>query len=48
LKFLENAIEVDVDAIADHTVVIGGIMEHIEQIHLGPGLHLPAISLPAV
>jgi len=32
-KFLENAIEVDVDAIADHTgrVVIGGIMEHIEQ-----------------
>src|SRR6476469_5940360 len=32
-KFLENAIEVDVDAIADQTgqVVIGGIMEHIEQ-----------------
>ena len=32
-KFLENAIEVDVDAIADHTgqVTIGGIMEHIEQ-----------------
>jgi carbamoyl-phosphate synthase large subunit len=38
-KFLENAVEVDVDAIADHTgqVVIGGIMEHIEQagIHSG-------------
>ena len=38
-KFLENAIEVDVDAIADQTgnVVIGGIMEHIEQagIHSG-------------
>ncbi len=38
-KFLENAVEVDVDAIADQTgaVVIGGIMEHIEQagIHSG-------------
>ncbi|MEZ4577459.1 MAG: ATP-grasp domain-containing protein [Desulfobacterales bacterium] len=30
-KFLEDAVEVDVDAIADGTVtVIGGIMEHIE------------------
>ena len=53
-KFLENAIEVDVDAIADHTgrVVIGGIMEHIEQagIHSGDSAcSLPAISLsPAV
>jgi len=51
-KFLENAIEVDVDAIADHTgkVVIGGIMEHIEQagIHSGDSAcSLPAISLPA-
>jgi len=50
-KFLENAIEVDVDAIADHTgkVVIGGIMEHIEQagIHSGDSAcSLPAISLP--
>ncbi|MEM9568646.1 MAG: carbamoyl-phosphate synthase large subunit, partial [Cyanobacteria bacterium P01_E01_bin.34] len=38
-KFLENAVEVDVDAIADKTgaVTIGGIMEHIEQagIHSG-------------
>jgi len=38
-KFLEDAIEVDVDAIADHTgrVVIAGIMEHIEEagIHSG-------------
>lgn len=45
-KFLENAIEVDVDAIADQTgkVVIGGIMEHIEQagIHSGDS----ACSLP--
>jgi len=37
-KFLEDAIEVDVDAIGDgETVVIGGIMEHIEEagIHSG-------------
>ncbi|NJR18536.1 MAG: carbamoyl-phosphate synthase large subunit [Calothrix sp. CSU_2_0] len=53
-KFLENAIEVDVDAIADRTgmVVIGGIMEHIEQagIHSGDSAcTLPSISLaPAV
>ncbi|OLP16076.1 carbamoyl phosphate synthase large subunit [Leptolyngbya sp. 'hensonii'] len=47
-KFLENAVEVDVDAIADQTgrVVIGGIMEHIEQagIHSGDS----ACSLPTV
>jgi carbamoyl-phosphate synthase large subunit len=45
-KFLEKAIEVDVDAIADSTgrVVIAGIMEHIEQagIHSGDS----ACSLP--
>ncbi len=37
-KFLEDAIEVDVDAISDgRTVLIGGIMEHIEEagIHSG-------------
>src|SRR4029079_18899293 len=38
-KFLEDAFEFDVDAIADETgaVVIGGIMEHIEEagIHFG-------------
>jgi len=37
-KFLEDAIEVDVDAIADgETVVLGAIMEHIEQagVHSG-------------
>jgi carbamoyl-phosphate synthase large subunit len=50
-KFLENAVEVDVDAIADHTgqVVIGGIMEHIEQagIHSGDSAcSLPTITLP--
>ncbi len=47
-KFLENAIEVDVDAVADHTgaAVIGGIMEHIEQagIHSGDS----ACALPTV
>lgn len=45
-KFLENAVEVDVDALADSegTVVIGGIMEHIEQagIHSGDS----ACSIP--
>ncbi len=49
-KFLENAIEVDVDAIADQkgNVVIGGIMEHIEQagIHSGDSAcSLPYVSL---
>jgi carbamoyl-phosphate synthase large subunit len=38
-KFLEDAIELDVDAVADAagTVIIGGIMEHIEEagIHSG-------------
>jgi carbamoyl-phosphate synthase large subunit len=38
-KFLEDATEIDVDAIADASgaVIIGGIMEHIEQagIHSG-------------
>ncbi|GAB4142928.1 MAG: carbamoyl-phosphate synthase large subunit [Cyanobacteria bacterium J069] len=47
-QYLENAIEVDVDAIADPTgqVVIGGIMEHIEQagIHSGDS----ACSIPTV
>jgi carbamoyl-phosphate synthase large subunit len=47
-KFLENAVEVDVDAVADRTgkVVIGGIMEHIEQagVHSGDS----ACSIPYV
>jgi carbamoyl-phosphate synthase large subunit len=38
-KFLEDAVELDVDAVADETgtVIIGGIMEHIEEagIHSG-------------
>ena len=49
-KFLENAIEVDVDAIADAegNVTIGGVMEHIEQagIHSGDSAcSLPSVSL---
>jgi len=48
-KFLEDAIEIDVDAIADgQRCVIGGIMEHIEEagIHSGDSACvLPAFSL---
>jgi carbamoyl-phosphate synthase large subunit len=52
-KFLEEAIEVDVDALADgREVVIGGIMQHIEEagIHSGDSAcALPPFSLkPAV
>ena len=50
-RFLDNAIEVDVDAICDgEQVVIGGIMEHIEQcgIHSGDsGCSLPPYTLSA-
>jgi carbamoyl-phosphate synthase large subunit len=48
-KYLEEAIEVDVDAIADgEQVVIGGIMEHIEEagIHSGDSsCTIPSYSL---
>ncbi len=48
-QFLEDAIELDVDAISDgHLTVIGGIMEHIEQagIHSGDSACvLPPISI---
>ena len=46
-KFLDNAIELDVDAICDgKSVFIGGVMEHIEEagIHSGDS----ACSLPAI
>src|SRR5207302_8893987 len=38
-RFLEDAIEVDVDAIRDATgeVVIGGVMEHVEEAGGHPG-----------
>ncbi len=49
-KYLEDAIEIDVDAIADgKDVVIGGIMEHIEEagIHSGDSAcSIPPYSLP--
>jgi carbamoyl-phosphate synthase large subunit len=51
-RFLDNAVEVDVDVIADHTgeVLIGGIMEHIEEagVHSGDSsCSLPPYSLSA-
>ena len=50
-RFLDVAIEVDVDAVCDgETVLIGGIMEHVEQagVHSGDsGSSLPPYSLSA-
>ena len=50
-RFLDDAIEVDVDALSDgQEVLIGGIMEHIEQagIHSGDSAcSLPPYSLPS-
>jgi carbamoyl-phosphate synthase large subunit len=51
-RFLDNAVEVDVDVIADATgeVLIGGIMEHIEEagVHSGDSsCSLPPYSLSA-
>ncbi|MBM4076178.1 MAG: carbamoyl-phosphate synthase large subunit, partial [Planctomycetes bacterium] len=49
-KFLEDAIEVDVDAISDgHLTLVGGVMEHIEEagVHSGDSASvLPPYSLP--
>ena len=49
-EFLEDAIEVDVDAVCDgERVVIGGIMQHIEEagVHSGDSsMVLPAHALP--
>ncbi|MBI5695831.1 MAG: carbamoyl-phosphate synthase large subunit [Nitrospirae bacterium] len=49
-KYLEDAVEVDVDALSDgRLVVIGGIMEHIEEagVHSGDSAcSLPPFSLP--
>lgn len=51
-KFIDDAIELDVDAISDGTrVVIGGIMEHIERagVHSGDSAcSLPTKSVPGV
>src|SRR6185503_17532210 len=50
-RFLNDATEVDVDAISDGTdVIIGGVMEHIEQagVHSGDSAcSLPPFSLSA-
>ncbi len=50
-RFLERAIEVDVDAVADdERVVIAGILEHIEEagVHSGDAsMVMPPYSLPA-
>ncbi len=50
-RFLDDAIEVDVDAVSDgHEVRIGGVMEHIEQagVHSGDSAcSLPPYSLSA-
>ena len=49
-RFLNDAIEVDVDAVSDgRQVIIGGIMEHVEQagVHSGDSAcSLPPFSLP--
>ena len=49
--FLSAAVEVDIDAVSDgHQVVIGGIMQHVEQagVHSGDSAcALPPYSLPA-
>jgi carbamoyl-phosphate synthase large subunit len=51
-RFLEDATEVDVDAIRDHTgeVLIGGVMEHVEEagVHSGDSAcALPPQNLPS-
>ncbi len=51
-RFLENAKEVDVDAIRDHTgeVLIGGVMEHVEEagVHSGDSAcAIPPQTLPS-
>ncbi|RMG39111.1 MAG: carbamoyl-phosphate synthase large subunit [Planctomycetota bacterium] len=50
-KFLEDAIEVDVDAVSDgRQTIIGGVMEHVEEagVHSGDSACcLPPHSLPA-
>jgi len=51
-RFLASAIEVDVDAVRDHTgeVLIGGVMEHVEEagVHSGDSAcAIPPQTLPA-
>ncbi len=50
-RFLDQAVEVDVDCVSDgHQVILGGIMEHVEQagVHSGDsGCSLPPATLGA-
>ncbi|MCY3804863.1 MAG: carbamoyl-phosphate synthase large subunit [bacterium] len=51
-RFLEDAVEVDVDAVRDRagSVLIGGVMEHVEEagVHSGDSACLlPPVNLPA-
>src|SRR3954453_3213645 len=49
-RFLEDATEVDVDALRDHTgdVLIGGVMEHIEEAGVHSGDSACAIPPPTL
>ena len=49
-RFLEDAIEVDVDALRDRTgeVLIGGVMEHIEEAGVHSGDSACAIPPPTL
>src|SRR5205823_6744411 len=49
-RFLEDAIEVDVDALRDHKgeVLIGGVMEHIEEAGVHSGDSACAIPAPTL
>ena len=51
-RFLQDAVEVDVDAVRDHTgdVLIGGVMEHVEEagVHSGDSAcAIPPQTLPS-
>ncbi len=49
-RFLGNAVEVDVDAVRDHTgeVLIGGVMEHVEEAGVHSGDSACAIPPPTL
>jgi carbamoyl-phosphate synthase large subunit len=49
-RFMEDAVEVDVDAVRDHTgdVLIGGVMEHVEEAGVHSGDSACAIPPPTL
>jgi carbamoyl-phosphate synthase large subunit len=49
-RFLDDAVEVDVDAVRDHTgeVLIGGVMEHVEEAGVHSGDSACAIPPPTL